>query len=386
MTIRMRSAGLLVCTILGLWVGARCADAQGPWTATVSLNVSEVYTDNVFGTSSNTTSDFITQFIPGISLLHQGPRLMFSGNYSVTGEIYADNSDLDNLGENQRGSLSLSYRVDPQLTLSLSAYYARTNDLSTLLAQPVPTGVTVLPTSGTGRTETSEYTATASVDYQFTTQWLGNATYVFSAVDPESGSLSTAHRGILGVTYQLTQRDRLSASAAAGVFESEDTDTTYGGTLGWTRQWTPQLTTAIAAGPEVTNGDVGARATALVAYQLTRELNAQLTYFYGTGLVVGDVGPSTISALTGLLNYQPLRDLRLTALGSWTRSSDLESSSASAANTYAVSLAAAYRLTDWLSATLSYAYSYDDGGGSGSVQENRVTLGLTASYSLPFSF
>jgi predicted porin len=384
-TMRTRSAGILFCTMLGLWVGPRLADAQGPWTFTVSLNVSEVYTDNVFGTSSDRTSDFITQIKPGIGLTHQGPRLNFAGNYSVTGEIYADNSDLNNFGDNQNGSLSLSYRVDPKLTLTLSGYYAKTNDLALLLGQPAPVGVTVLPTSGTRRTETSTYTASLSADYQFDQQWSGTAAYTFAAVDPESGPLSTAHSGDLGVNYQLTQLDRLSATVTGSVFENDDTITSYGGTLGWTRQWSPQLSTTIGAGPEVTDGTVRGQANALVNYQATRELSAQLTYSYGTGLVVGQVGPSTVSALAGSLNYQPLRDLRLTAYGSWTWTSDLESSSAGDVNTYALSLVASYRLTDWLSASLSYDYTYDDGGDGPSVHENRVTVGLTASYSIPFS-
>ncbi len=386
MTKRTRSAGILFCTILGLWVGPRLASAQGPWTVTLSLNLSEAYTDNVFGTSSNTTSDFITQITPGISLLHQGPRLYFSGSYSVTGEIYADNSDLNNFGENQQGTISLSYRVDPKLTLALSGYYAKTNDLSSLLGQPAPVGVTVLPTSGIERTESSSYTVTASAEYQFDAKWTGGAAYTFAAVDQELGPLSTSHTGSLGLKYQLTPLDRLLAAAAYSIFEDDDTTTSYGGTLGWSRQWTPQLSTAIGAGPQVTDGTMRGQANASVNYQVTRELSALLTYSYGTGLVVGQVGPSTVSALAGSLIYQPLRDLQLTAYGSWTWSSDLEGSSTNAVNTYALNLTASYRLTDWLSAILKYEFTYDDGGVDPSTQENRVTIGLTASYSFPLPF
>ena len=262
MTMRMRSTGLLVCSILGLWIGPPCAVAQGPWIFTPSLYVSEVYTDNVFGTSSNTTSDFITRITPGIGLTYQGPRLNFSGNYSVTGEIYADNSDLNNFGDNQQGTLTLLYRVDPSLTLTLAGYYAKTNDLTVLSGQPATPGVTVLPTSGAGRTETSSYTASASADYQFDAQWSGTAGYTFAAVDPESGPLSTSHTGSLGLKYQLTQLDRLLAIATGSVFEDGGTTTSYGGTLGWTRQWSPQLTTTIGAGPEVTDGTVRGQANA----------------------------------------------------------------------------------------------------------------------------
>src|SRR5262249_55426649 len=112
---------------------ARVPQGPGLWTITPSLTVGEKYTDNVFGTAHDHQWDFISQFTPGLAVSYETTEFRISAGYSVTGEVYADNSDLDNFGDNQTGTLLLDYRPDERLHLDLAGYYARTNNPSQFL-------------------------------------------------------------------------------------------------------------------------------------------------------------------------------------------------------------------------------------------------------------
>src|SRR5215813_2716717 len=86
---------------LGIVVAPGMAFGQELWIFTPSLSVDEKYTDNVFGTPHDRQSDFITQMTPAIALSYDTRLLKLSLSYAITGEIYADHSDLDNFGDNQ---------------------------------------------------------------------------------------------------------------------------------------------------------------------------------------------------------------------------------------------------------------------------------------------
>src|SRR5262249_51203668 len=178
---------------LAILLGSGAASAQvaptpstvpsgpGVWTLTPSLAVGEKYTDNVFGTAHDHQSDFITQFTPGLRLSYDTVPLTLSAGYTVTGEVYADNSGLNNFGDNQTGTLTLEYRPTPRWPLALAGYWARTNNPSQFLVSTgAPAGAVVVPTVETTRRETEQATASASADYQFTPRLTGRAGYDFS--------------------------------------------------------------------------------------------------------------------------------------------------------------------------------------------------------------
>ena len=124
------------------------------------------------------------------------------------------------------------------------------------------------------------------------------------------------------MSYELTPVDVISASAIAALYtvssDAPDQEA-YTLTLGWRRQWTPNLSTSLAAGPQLIDEEVHPTVIASSSYQLTRELLASLAYSYGTGTVVGDTGVQQTSSLSGSLSDRPRPELH-SASGSWTKS------------------------------------------------------------------
>jgi len=371
---------------LALLTSPGAAAAQGPWTFTPSLRVAEEYTDNVFGTADDRRSDFITQITPGIALSYEGRLFKASADYSATAELYADNSDLDNFGENQNGSLALDYRPDERLTLRLAGYYARTNDPSIFLVPTAaPAGAVVVPTVETTRRETSQVALTASGEYRFTPRLSGRASYAFSYLEQEGTDDGRSHTLSLGGDYELTRKDHGFSTVSVSALDSTDSDTSASLLLGWRRQWSADLTTSVAAGPRVTDGTWGGAADVSATYQAGRQWLATLAYSLGTGLAVGTTGAQNVSALTAAIAYQASRDLRFTAGGGWTRTWPLDGGpDEETTNAYGAGVSASYQLTTWLALTLTYRFSLEDQNGGDSIPTNQVTLGLTAAYPIRF--
>jgi hypothetical protein len=354
--------------------------SPGVWTVTPSLQVGEKYTDNVFGTAHDHQSDFITQFTPGLGLSYETTPFKLSLGYTVTGEIYADNANLNNFGDNQTGNLALDYRPEERWHFNLGGYYARTNDPSQFLVSTVaPPGTVVVPTVETTRRQTDQVTASAGADYKFTQRLTGRAGYVFSYLKQEGEEDSFSNTGLLGADYQLTRLDTGFSTVSVSVLDATNTDTSGSLVFGWRRQWTPDFTTSVDAGPRVTNSTWGGAADASAIYQATREWSLRLAYSLGTGLAVGTTGAQNVSALTASVGYQPLRDLRFGVDGGWTRTWGIEGGSNSE-DAYSVGASAAYQITTWLTLSLSYRYTLQEQIHGDSIGTNQVLLSLTAAY------
>ena len=97
----------------------RPAWAQAGWYVIPRFSVSEQYNDNIFFTVQK-TGDFITQFTPGFDIGYRSEPLTFLLGYQTTIEVYAEHSDLNNIGDNQSGLLTLSYAPDRRLTIGAS--------------------------------------------------------------------------------------------------------------------------------------------------------------------------------------------------------------------------------------------------------------------------
>jgi hypothetical protein len=361
---------------------------QRPWTLTPSLDVAERFDDNVFLTAQDQTSDFVTEFTPRLSLEYQSSRVNLLADYAVVAQYYAETTDLNNVGDNQRGVLTLRYEATPELLLTVGGYYVRSTETTSAFARPtVPETVIVLPTSESERRLTQEYSLTASGSYRFDRRTTGTATYSFAGTDQEGTPATYSNSVGLGMAYALTSLDSLLLNASAALYSvssGESDQESYAFTAGWKRQWTPSLTTSLAVGPEVTDDDVGGTATAAVSYQLTRELLASLTYRYGTGVVVGEVGAQQASALGASLSYQPRSDLQILLSGGWTKSFPIGGSFDGGTDDFFAGLTARYHVTRWLSTYLSYHYSRSEPATTDSITNNQVSVGVTFSY--PFFF
>ena len=369
------------------------AGAQERWTLTPSLDLAERFDDNIFLTADNRQTDFVTEITPGFALKLEEPVLSLSAGYSITGQLYAENSTLDNFGDTQSAFLSASYRPTPRWTLGLNAYYARTTEAEAFLRPAtVPQGVTVttLPSVETGPDTINQGTLNASAAYQFDRSTSGTATYSFAATDSAAGSqtLDTSHSVGLGVSRQLTAIDQASVTAAATLFDTADeTTTAYSVLFGWVRQWTPSLSTDLALGPEVTDEDWGVAGRAGFTYQVERRLTVSMTLTQGTSLVVGATEPQSATTLRGIINYQATQALKLSGFGYIQRTAPSSDPTASDGTTdYAAGASVSYQVTTWMSAYLRYQFTLQEGGPGdvGDIRDNQVILGV--SFSHPFVF
>ncbi len=116
-------------------------------------------------------------------------------------QYYAETTDLNNVGDNQRGVLTLKYEATPELSLTIGGYYVRSTETSSIFARPtVPETVIILPTSESERTLTEQYSLNTSGSYRFDTRTTGTATYSFAATDQEDTPTTYSNSVGLGVT------------------------------------------------------------------------------------------------------------------------------------------------------------------------------------------
>ena len=248
-----------------------------------------------------------------------------------------------------------------------------------------PPGTVVVPTVETTRRETRVFTLSAAGDYRFTPRLTGRAGYEFSYLEQEGSDNGRSNTGSLGGDYQLTRQDVGFSTLSVKALNSTESDTSAALLLGWRRQWSADLTTSVAVGPRITDGTWGGAADAWATYQAGREWSFTLAYSLGTGLAVGTTGAQTVSALTAAIGYQASRNLQFAAHGAWILTSPLDGGpDEETTNAYGAGVSAFYRLTTWLTLTLSYRFSLEDQSRGDSILTNEVTLGLTAGYPIRF--
>jgi hypothetical protein len=392
------------------------AEAQPPaagWYVIPSLGLVEEYDSNIFGTRTNEESDFITRFIAGIGLGYRSQPLTLLARYSLAGELYAKNDDLNNVGDRQRASLLFEYHPERRLELRLDAWYGRTNDVTTRFvpepvappspAAPPPTAPPPAPSPvpGTeggpepgvpspgvasverGRRLIQVVRVTPSVSYEFTPKDSGEAGYTFRYVDEEGVPTSTEHLLRLAYSRELTRVDSGRITYRFRYFssdvEDDDLDTFYSNavTLGWERRWTPLLTTVLEAGPRVDEDDsVGYEARARVSYRL-QQATLNLAYSRTQELAAGTVGPQTIDRVAGSVVWRPLVNVVAGLVGSiaWVSPDRIEGSSQDT-TIYEVSTYVAYRLTRWLRVRAAYDFRLENDNRPGDIVNHVFSVGL----------
>src|SRR5262249_37063157 len=150
----------LALLVAVLMAGAPAAAwAQAGFYVTPSLSVAEEYDDNVFVSPTNKQSDFITRFTPGVELGYRSEPFTLLASSSIDSEIYARNTDLDDVAVRKRAALAVRYLPYRLLTLGLDASYFVTETPSELVPA---TGLQL------GRAKATELNVTPSAAYQIT--------------------------------------------------------------------------------------------------------------------------------------------------------------------------------------------------------------------------
>lgn len=116
---------LLKVTVLvsGVTWGLLSPATANEWTLAPYVDVSEQYTDNAFGSSSDAKSDFITTFDLGFKITGETRRTELDLSYNISQDYYAHNHELD--GYRQRflgiGNIELvsdRFFVDSRITFT----------------------------------------------------------------------------------------------------------------------------------------------------------------------------------------------------------------------------------------------------------------------------
>ncbi len=159
-------------------------------TITPTLDLQEMFTDNVFDTAGNHQTDFITGLTPGILINVQTPNVRGTVSYTPSFQLYANDSSENNVGQYLNGSINATL-LPKTLLLSAGAYMTELSTQGGL----APGGMTTLP--GSTRATTTilyvtpsfvhEFSETGTLRVSYSLQWAnqsGNANSVFGSILP----------------------------------------------------------------------------------------------------------------------------------------------------------------------------------------------------------
>lgn len=90
--------------IVLLFVFFSCKAHAGEWVVTPSLDLAEIYSDNINLSSTRPTSDFITEVNPGISLSGTGSRIKASLDYRMRNLVFLNNSNSNSISHQLLGN------------------------------------------------------------------------------------------------------------------------------------------------------------------------------------------------------------------------------------------------------------------------------------------
>lgn len=206
-----------------------------------SLAVSEEYTDNVFLTTTNRTSDYITSARPGLSASYIAPALNGDLSYVFNYRHYAKNSVEDEITHELSAKAHLTavenlmyldvsdeyqrVSLDPTRTFTTESLFLNQTDRNVVTASPyftlrpterisVKPGYRFIDTRyfgplGFNKTDHSAFLNTA---YELTKKWSLTADYTFTRETAEIGNFSQ-HQALGGFRYEYADKSFLFAQA-----------------------------------------------------------------------------------------------------------------------------------------------------------------------------
>lgn len=365
---------------------------RAPFTITPSFTLTGEYNDNIFLDNNNRTSDVIVGFTPGIAITLERPTYRLSAGYNFTAELFATETDESHAFDRQNFWLDSNWRVDPQLTLSLTDTFIHSTDTNLIGREGVSTGRdrsfsnslgaglgyqidpywslrtagswTLERFSGGGLRDSDVYRASVGVDRRITPRLTGGVAYEFGYFDVANEEKVTTHTPRVGVSWRATETITLALSGGPTFEREEDGDS--------------RLTPAITAsyGQRVPFGTVG------------------LSYDRSVGTASGLGGPTDNDIITGYVTVTTL--LRGFTVQFLPRYSIVKSPGSNRIDVraFTAALLATYRLTDWVSLLAGYQFFHQRSDSTAvsdigtpianDADQNRVFFGLQFGYPIRF--
>src|SRR5437867_10859684 len=317
---RLLAAAIVLAVVLGSGHPAQAQVSVPLSTAGVylipSFRLSESFDDNIFGSSVNRQSDFISRFSPGLQGGYNPDpfTLLLRGGFEA--DVFAKHPELNDPITGWNAGLNVRYLPIRRLTLDANIGYTETKSLPTLTQTLVDlTLANALNAANTvqqSRQKTTLLSASSSAAYQFTPRTTGNSSISYTESTFQGGASNTAYAAQVGVSHQFTLRDTGSLSDIQNVFKRTGVPTTYTNapTVGCTRQLTPLVTLSLQAGPQFSSrgGGVGAYANTSLVYEYKvadRLIRASAAYVHSQGFVIGQAGPTTADKFSSRLVFEP---------------------------------------------------------------------------------
>lgn len=335
-----------------------------------TISIEEEFNDNIFSASTGRQWDFITRFTPGLKLAYRSEPLTLEAGYVFSSELYARNSELNDVVARQLATGSVRYLPTRLLRLGLAASYLKTNDVNTFLPQFSPGTQRQI-----GRQTAEGIDASASIAYQFTPRLSGEATYTWTRREVEDGARDTSNTGTLDATYLVTPVDTLLGTVGFGFFDTTgnadstsqaittaDVTSQYA-TAGWTRRFAPNLEGTARLGARVSETPaVNVSPEAALTLNHTRGIVLySLSYAHTAAPSLGEAGLFKVDAVAGTVTWQILRTLRTVIGATVARSDPMGSSSTrTTATAYGVTVGVTYQVTRWASVRAGYVFYYQD--------------------------
>jgi len=401
---RLVAAAIVSAVVLGSAPPA-CAQANVPLSTAglyliPSFRLSESFDDNIFGSSVNRQSDFISRFSPGLQGGYNSDpfTLLLRGGFEA--DVFAKHPELNDPITGWNAGLNVRYLPIRRLTLDANIGYTETKSLPTLTQTLVDlTLANALNAANTvqqGRQKATLLSASSSAAYQFNPITTGPSSIFYTQSTFQGGTSNTAYGAQVGVSRQFTLRDTGTLSDIQNIFESPGTPTTYTNapTVGWTHQLTRLVTVSLQAGPQFSSrgGGVSAFANASLFYEYKfadRVIRASATYTHSQGFVIGQAGPTTTDNFSSGIAFEPFRSVQLNVGTTYSKFAATSSSATSATTatgttssttTQGVTAGATYQISRWLTARTSYSFLHQEQKPGGTIPHTVVLIGLDFSY------
>jgi hypothetical protein len=377
---------------------------RGPLTLTPSIALSAEYNDNVFLDNQRRQSDVIGRFSPGLTLTVNRPAYQVTAGYTVSGELYATESELTDFAKSHALVATGLYRGRRGLTLTVAESFALSRNTNQVGAEGF----------SSGQRETWSNTVTPGLTWEATRRTslnLGGTFGVFRSLDAESdsgeatagagstsaGSDSNTYRVHGGVDYTLTRR--LTGTAAYEVtyldfLGEQGNSTTHNPSLGFRYLLTPTLTASASAGPALTQlpGETTLSwAGSARLLQVLQVGSISLEYTRTVSAAGGLGGTSHVQAIAGSLVLPGWeRGLVVAFTPRYSVATSVSSRQTSQVDVKALSipLLVSYQIARYTSVFAEYTFFQQRSGGEastqGDVDQNRLRFGIQFGY--PFNF
>ena len=365
-----------------------------------SLAVSERYDSNVFFVPGGNLEDYVTTISPRVKVEHKGRLIEGTVQGGATGEVYVKNPGLNYIALNGGVALNLDNAVAQVVRgagLKVSDTFYFTPQAPAFVAPGTGGQVSEAFVRGiqAGRANSFSNSGSAIGSYALSPTMDLQATYMHQKIHFGTAFVSPTTGRFFNTTFQtVTAGPQLKVSpldTLALTYQYQQADFsqgggfhTQGGSMGWTRAFTPILTGNVTGGMTVIEPSNRVQYQGGVSVDgKFQNTDASLSYsrgvypsFFNTGL------PLLSQVVTATVSHRVTALLTVTANANYAKNESVPAGTL-AYESYGVTVGLNYRVSRILNAALSYTnsqYKQNSLGQSSRFDRNMVMVMLTAEW------